>query len=475
MAALELRIQLLDRRYHGAGDWPPDPARVFQALVHGGHTGARSGSWTAEHEAALVWLCSLPAPEIACRRTHRGQAYRLFVPNNSLDRNRRNTKTDKCVAPALLASGDGRPDLVYRWSAPDDEARRHLPALDELASRLLVLGWGVDIAAAVATLDETPAPSGYELLTPTRRGGRAMRTLGPGLLGHLRQRHEAARTRVTAEGVDPYTRATEFPLTRYRQASESAPRPCCAFGLQRLDGEPFSLDWRRTQDVAAWLRHMAGEAMREEFGPNEQAWIDSYVMGHTAAHELGARLSYLPLPSIGHPHSDGAIRRALIVGPPGAVGRDAEAVQLLRIKAPGRVLTRDGDRQPEAVPVPALRADRMLRRYCAEARSWRSVTPVILPGHNARGKSISVAKTEKLLFQSLDAAGYPVEAVERLSFQAAPYWAGCAAAAAIKTPRHLNRWPRLHASIEFRHPVEGPLAIGLGRHCGIGLFAAIEA
>ena len=471
---IELRIRLLDGRYHGSGDWPPDPARVFQALVYGGHVGARSGSWVEEHEAALGWLCSLPAPVIASRPAHRGQSYRIFVPNNSLDRNRRSTKTDKTIAPALLDASDDSPDLIYRWIAPDDEARRHLSALDDLASRLLALGWGIDIATALATLDEAPPQPGYEFLTPTERGGRPMRTLGPGLLEHLRERHEAARTRVTAMGVNPYTRPTDFPLTRYRKAAESAPRPWCAFGLQRLDGEPFSLDWRRTLDAAAWLRHMTGEAMSEEFGSSDQDWIDSYAMGHTHEQELGARLSYLPLPSIGHPHSDGAIRRALIAGPPGSAGRNAEAVELLRIKAPGRVLTRSRDKRPEAVLVPGLRGDRMLRRYRAEAQRWRSVTPVILHGHNARGKSLSVAKTEKLLFQALDAAGYPVEAVERLSFQTAPLWAGCSAAAAIKTPRHLDRWPRLHVAIDFNRPVEGPLAIGLGRHCGIGLFAAHE-
>ncbi len=476
MMALELRIRLLDGRYHGSGEWPPDPARVFQALVHGGHVGARSASWVDARDAALEWLSALPAPEIMFRTAICGQAYRIFVPNNSLDRGRRSTKTDKTVAPALLApNGDSdRPDLIYRWNAPGDEAGQHLPAIDQLASRLLALGWGVDIATATATLDETPTRSGYEVLTPTQRGGRPMRTLGPGLLAHLRERHEAARMRITRSGVNPYTRPSEFPVTRYRKTSESAPRPWCAFGLQCLDGEPFSADWRRARDVAAWLRHMAGVAMGEEYGPEDQAWIDSFVMGHTSEQELGIRLSYLPLPSIGHPHSDGAIRRALIVEPPSAAGRDREALDLLRIKSPGRVLTRPGDQQPQAVLVAGSRGDRMVKRYTAVAHRWRTVTPVVLHGHNAGRKGLSVRKTERLLFQALDAAAYPVETVTSLSFQTAPYWAGCGAAAAIKTPRHLDRWPRLHVAIEFENPVEGPMAIGLGRHYGIGLFAAFD-
>jgi CRISPR-associated protein Csb2 len=377
------------------------------------------------------------------------------------------------VAPALLDDAGDAPDLIYRWSVPDDQARLHLPALDELASRLLALGWGIDLATALVALDGAPTMSSHEVLIPTERGGRPMRTLRPGLLGHLRECHEAARSRVTPKGVNPFTRPTDFPLTRYRKVMERELRPWCAFGLQCLDGEPFSVDWRRARDVAAWLRHMAGEAMGEEFDAEDKAWIDSFVMGHTAEHELGVRLSYLPLPSIGHPNSDGAIRRAMIVGPPGATGRDAEAIELLRIKAPGRVLSRAGDRRPEAVLVAGLR-DPMVRRYCDPGRHWRSVTPVVLHGHNAGRKGLSVRKTERLLFQALETAGYPVEAVQRLSFQTAPYWAGCSAAAAIKTPRHLDRRPRLHVAIDFNCPVEGPLAIGLGRHYGIGLFASVE-
>ena len=479
MTGIEIQVRFLDDRYHGAGEWPPDPARVFQALVYSGHVGAASGCWTDSHDDALEWLCALPDPEIDCRPIRPSHAYSIFVPNNSLDRNRRSTKTTKRVAPSLLnATNDDRPDLIYRWAAPDaEEALAYIPALDQLASRLLALGWGIDMAVAVAVAvpEENRPRAGYETLVPSQHSGRPMRTLAPGLLAHLRERHEASRVRVTVHGVDPYTRPTDFRIRSYRKAGESAPRVWCAFGLQRINGESFSLDWRRLQDVAAWLRHMAGEAMREEFGDDEdEVWINSYVMGHTAKHELGMRLSYLPLPSIGHLQSDAGIRRALIVAPPDPVGRDVEAMELLRIKAPGRPLTRPGEKCPEAVLVSGLSDDRVLGRYCASAYSWRSVTPVILHGHNAGRKGLSVRKTEKLLFQALDAGGYPVDAVKRLSFQTAPYWPGCGSASAIKTPQHLNRWPRLHVSIDFKRPIEGPVAIGLGRHYGIGLFAAID-
>ncbi len=475
MSTLEIHVRFLDDRYHGQSDWPPDPARLFQALIHGGQTGSASTSWSAEHEAALEWLAELPSPEIEFRPARSGQSYRIFVPNNSLDRTRRSTKTTKAIAPMLLAERSDEPDVIYRWAAPESaDMTSRIMRLDELASRLLALGWGIDIAVASATLGRPESFQGYDRYVPTQRGGRPMRTLGPGLLNHLRERHEAARNRITADGVDPYTRPTDFPTTRYRLARELPQRRFCACQLQRLDGEPFSMEWRRTAIVAAWLRHMAGVAIREEVRPERQPWIDSYVLGHTKPGELGIRLSYLPLPSIGHPHSDASIRRAMIAEPPAADDRDAEALDLLKIKSSGRELTRAGDQRPEAMLVALRDSDPMVRRYVREARRWRSVTPVILHGFNVGRKGLSVKKTERLLFQALDASGLPVEDITHLSFQTAPYWPGAGAAAAVQVPRHLDGWPRLHVAVDFSREIAGPLAIGLGRHCGVGILAAAD-
>lgn len=475
MSVLEIHVRFLDDRYHGRNDWPPDPARLFQALIHGGRTGRATASWSVDHEAALEWLAELPSPEIEFRPARCGQSYRTFVPNNSLDRTRRSTKTTKEIAPMMLAERSEEPDVIYRWATPESaDVASRITRLDELASRILALGWGIDIAAATATMGQPSVREGYDKYIPTQRGGRPMRTLGPGLLNHLRERHEATRNRITAAGVDPYTRPTDFPATRYRLARDLPQRRFCAFQLQRLDGEPFSMEWRRTAIVAAWLRHMAGVAIREEVGPDRKPWIDSYVLGHTKADELGIRLSYLPLPSIGHPHSDGCIRRAMIAEPPGVEHRNAEAFDLLEIKAAGRELTRAGDQRPEAMLMALRDRDPMVRRYVRGSHRWRSVTPVILHGYNVGRKGLSVKKTERLLFQSLDASGLPVEDITHLSFQTAPYWPGVNAAAAIQVPKHLDGWPRLHVAVDFSREIAGPLAIGLGRHCGVGILAAAD-
>ena len=80
--ALLLTLRFHDGRYHGAEDWPPSPARLFQALV----ASAAKGSEIPRNEHnALAWLESLDPPAIAAPTMRDGQRYQNFVPNNDLD------------------------------------------------------------------------------------------------------------------------------------------------------------------------------------------------------------------------------------------------------------------------------------------------------------------------------------------------------------------------------------------------------
>jgi CRISPR-associated protein Csb2 len=328
----------------------------------------------------------------------------------------------------------------------------------------------VDFAAAPASLDEEErTPGGLELFTPGARGGITLRVPTQGLLDQLGERHQAFTMRISRKGVDPYTRPTLFGQTRYRRAHAWQPRRHIEFGLETPDGDAFAGRWEETQTIAAWLRHAAGRALlQEELDKN---WVNAFVLGHTSADDLGHRLSFVPLPSIGHAHSDGGIRRVLIAEPPGAAGAESEALDLLRVKLAGTVLG-DSDGVPRAVLVPVADGSKVLPFFLRRSRNWETVTPVILHGHNAARGRISLAKTERLLRQAFDAAGFPEPLLRELAFQRAPYWAGCEAAIGIRVPRHLAPWPRVHVHVEFAEPVEGPVLVGIGRHYGIGVFAA---
>jgi CRISPR-associated protein Csb2 len=413
----------------------------------------------------------LGAPDILARPGYDAHGYTIYVPNNSLD-DGRSTKTSKRVAPKILAGhSPGDPDVIYRWRVPDpDVARVHLPALDELSACLRALGWGIDFAAAMTGLDEVDAAGdGLELFTPDARGGVSLRVPTGGLLTHLTECHEAFQHRISNKGVDPYTRPTRFGQARYLRARSWRPRRWIAFEMQTVEGGPFAARWDQAQTVAAWLRHAAAEALLQE--ELDKAWVDSFVLGHTTADDLGHRLSFVPLPSVGHQHSDGGIRRVLVVEPADASGMDAEALDLLRVKLSGRALVGEGEKKPCAVLVPPADDSKVFPFFLRSAQVWKTVTPVILHGHNAARGRISLVKTDRLLRQAFDEAGIPESLIQEITFQRAPYWPGCEAAADIRAPRHLAQWPRLHVCAEFHEPVGGPVLAGIGRHCGIGVFA----
>jgi CRISPR-associated protein Csb2 len=469
---LDLTVRFLMDRYHG-GDWPPSPARLFQALVAGAKTGPAAAQWEDRHQSALEWLERQEYPEIFARASAEGCAYTLYVPNNSLDANRKSTSTSKPVHPRILKDHEvGQPDLLYRWQLNyTPEIRRHAEGLDELASRLRALGWGIDFAAACVNSVSNPAALALlERFVPDTSGDIPLPTPRPGLLQHLNDCHRAFKTRITSKGVNPNTRPSEFGEARYRNTAAAPGRRFVAFDLKQLEDAAFAIfPWHQIQIVAAMLRHAAKEAMAEE--EMDSAWIDSYICGHTEAQDLGHRLSYVPLPSIGHQHADGGIRRVMIVEPPSPTPTDREALDLLTIKLSGRILTDHGSTE-RALLSPPENTGAVLPFYKCESAIWESVTPVCLHGFNTSRGDISLAKTNRLLCQAFEAAGFSASNIASMTFQPAPYWGGCAAAGRIRVPDHLSKWPKLHVRVEFHRPVRGPVLAGIGRHYGIGLFAA---
>ena len=89
-----LTVHLHDRRYHGADEWPPAPARVFQALVAGAAQGRHVPDAAAR---ALKLLECFAPPVIAAPAARRGQRVSVFVPNNDLDGVDGDTEPVRCA------------------------------------------------------------------------------------------------------------------------------------------------------------------------------------------------------------------------------------------------------------------------------------------------------------------------------------------------------------------------------------------
>lgn len=463
-----ITVTFLTGRYHGA-EWPPSPARLIKALI----AGAANGRYRRQAglEQALRWLENQPPPEIIAPRPERACPYQLSVPNNDSDalarrKNRaaQELRTLKSVRPRVISP----PQVHYLWPLIEPE-RPQMCTLVALASCLHALGWGIDMAAAnTAILDEsaTARLPGEHFIPVTEGGPMRLEVPVPGFVDDVRKTFERLTDRHSKTGVNPDVRPMVYALQPYRVVGSPQVR-WAGFCLGALDRPGyFAVHWRKAMVVASWLRHAAAEAIIEEGYPT--ADVNRLVLGHPQeARERGRHLSFAPLPSIGHPHSDGCIRRALVVEPPDSTGGLAD---LLQLKLAGHILTDATEREVCILTEPDKQS-RVWRLYCGRSRLWRSVTPVVLHGHTTSHGKLSLTKLERLIIEALERGGYSSGTIETISFQQAPLWAGTEGALRISVPEHLARWPRYHVQVQFRAPIAGPVHAGIGRHFGIGIFA----
>jgi len=480
---LRISVSFLTGRYHGE-EWPPSPARLFQALVAGATAGCRVRGWSAA-EPAMRWLERLAPPEIVAPEAELGVGYKTYVPNNDTDtlwpilargvplrdavRGKRGEwdglLTPKSVRPWLLQDGA---QLHYLWDISGvTDADLHAKRLCSLARQLLALGWGIDVVAGLGEVEEDRMPpTGAWHLVPSW-DGTATRTLDAateGFVDDIKRAYNAFRNRTHGPAMSTATHPTAYLPVPYRAAGEASFRQFVAFDLRDERGEWRAFRWQDAMLVAAWLRHATKERMSSEHRPSD--WINSFVCGHTEKGQQNQRLSYVPLPSIGHEHSDGHIRRALVVLPFADSGR---GLPYLRRLAGDGLVSEGGATQAWLA---TAERDGVQDRYVGESRVWMSVTPVVLHGRDHNAGKFRARKVEKLLLQAFHEAGYPPRLIAEFSYQQAPYWRGAGPARLAQIPRHLSLWPRYHVRVAFRQAVRGPLLAGIGRHYGLGVFAA---
>lgn len=459
---LVLSVRFFDNRYHGQYDdgepeWPPSPFRLFQALLAGA---GEAGGPTEAEKQALRWLEEQAPPLIRAPLAETQGRWLTFVPINQADvawdRQQRLTGKESSY---VLFPGDHWPQVHYLWPLPNGAPPE---SLFPLARRLLALGRGVDQAschASVLAQEEAERLPGL-LWRPVPQGPpqrHPHRVPVSGSLEDLLTAYASWRQRLASHKLYHPPRAPRvFATVYYFPETQLPPRPFAFFRLP----EGLAFRQENAAKLAAMVRGLCIARAREDGLEN----AETYVAGHVgAATHTPPRFSYLPLPSIGHPHADGLLRRVLVAEPFGGDGAMARWAE----RALHNTALRDEDGNILGWLRAVWQPDGVLSRYLGPGRLWRTVTPVILPGHDDRKPQ----KALKLVKEALSHASIPQEAVEDVILQKAPFWPGSSHPSRYFRPHYLRCLPAWHVRVLFRDPVTGPLAIGAGRHVGLGLLA----
>jgi CRISPR-associated protein Csb2 len=490
MKYLVITIRFLTDRYHGrtdngrAPEWPPSPLRLYQAILAGVADRWYDPQVRDRELAAFEWFQSLeePAGIIAPAFQH-GRPLLKYVPENlsDVDVEKRDAKVSR---PTLFC---GQPMVIYYWPIdPNDE--QYAKTITYCAQHCRALGWGIDMAIGEGTIvDCEPEVRTGEKWLPVQNpeDGVPLRVPRPsnssgqcGTLNELRNRFAASLKRIAEDGRNPVPPLTAFRIVSYRRVTDPPSRRWVAFRLRHpTEDRAAAFPQIRANHVAAMLRNATARLAEQQHMPPD--WIDRYVHGHRrGGDDSSPRFSYLPLPSL-EPRSGKstvvrAIRRVLVA----ELMDTAEShLPWVRQMLPGNFLTDDKTGDRKALLTPLTPGDGVLRQYTADRRgsgyaTWATVTPVVLPGSD-EGK---FAKAEKLFFKALRHAGYAPEALAELEFRNVSFWPGGDLALRFCRPDYLkeNFWSVYHVRLRWKQPVQGPIALGAGRHCGLGVFARME-
>lgn len=489
--ALLFEVHLIDGRYHGTGDWPPSPFRLFQALV----AGAYGGRWRSEEserkDAAFRWLERLPPPHIAGPARTQARATTYYVPNNDLDAvggdpaRVSEIRAAKVVRAALF---DPAKPFLYAWRFEDDDD--HAQHLCALAWRLHTFGRGIDAAFASAQVvkwDEALArlaASRSAIARPAGRGGAGDLTCpADGALDSLKRRYAALAKRFELQRDDRsmLTLFRQSPKPHFRTIAYQRPPTRHLFELRASDDPTRfrSVAQERAADVAKAVRDLAADVVRNSL-PDRAAEIERVIVGRDSGPaDVARRARFVPLPSHGFRHADPAIRRILVEIPPDCpISAETIIWAVSGRSLPGFDLvdTETGEVIAETILTPAGDAT-MLAHYgigARAARRWHTITPAALSEHRPHGRLGGGERADKerrsaaAVAQALRHAGRGWRDID-VRVQTEPFHLKGARADAFASDRFGGRLR--HVEIIFPEPVRGPLVIGDGRWLGLGIMA----
>lgn len=463
-----------------APDWPPQPDRVFSALV--ATWGARG--MKKEEAAALEWLEIQPTPKLLASEAEPRTSAVVFVPPN--DPRSSSKKKATGVLPSLRARyprcfpatrpHDPIVRLCWQGAKPSDAV---FSALERLAHDTAYVGHSASLTRCrFLRAQDTPGLSAATL--PDRR-------VYPGRFVELCRTFKAGRRPLPGAHIAPVYEAKQERTN--------------IFGdrwliLEHVTGD--MPDLRAGALVAKTLRNALLSGYRR-IGCGDD--IPEVISGHATDGKpsRSSHLAVLPLPFAGFPHADGHVMGFALVPPQDStILDDAHFRKVLRQLAPmdarygRRVLTlatKEGTPSGRAFsiglsptfepPVGKRSLDPQL--FTRPARDFATLTPIVLDRHL---KAKGAARHEEIATQIARACrnvGLPQpEAIvgdKHSAIEGAPsvYPSGKSPAwMCWGLPPSLASRQLTHAAIRFARPVEGPVILGAGRFIGLGLCRPLD-
>ena len=316
---LEIEVTFTVGHFHGE-EWPPSPARLFQALVAASHHGAHGLIHQAVRDEALRWLEHQEPPSIVVpEAVHQREHLMNYVPNNDdgfgVDPH---VRAEKSMGGWVFPPSS---PVTYQWQiGADANATKQADVIAAMSSLIAYVGRTVDLAYARGRFLDAELSAnavGRKRWQPTERAGGRWLAPSAGFLELLDRRFPRS---VSAEPPD---------FTNTRQVSyepEDVLRlgaPVAVFEMLRMDGRKLGFDPRDLRQPAGMVRNAmlrwadATPGIRAHFPADQLA---RFLQGHKSAagreRSEGGHFAVVPLPSVNPPSftADGWLRRVAVIG-----------------------------------------------------------------------------------------------------------------------------------------------------------------
>jgi CRISPR-associated protein Csb2 len=441
-------------------DWPPQPDRVFSALV---------AAWAARGEApaeraALEWLERQDPLRLGASGANYRPAPISYVPTNDPASGQ---KGNKAVMPATRSRQPRRfpaalPDDPTVWLVWPSVDEAPLGVLDALARDVAYVGHSASLTRCRFLVADMPQAT----LAARRR-------IYPGRLRELETRFTAGRRPAAGHDVvQPQFKPAAASAWLVLQLTDERPD-----AERREDPTKLTIDLRAAPIACKALR----DAIMSGYGQAGLA-VPEWVCGHQPDGKP-SRLSHLaivPMAFAGYPNADGRLMGFGLIPPAGRVLLDDDdfclAIRALLANERAELTLKLG-RTGELRLTPSFDAKAAsLRpaRYCGTARRWTTLTPLVLDRHLKDGDGM-VEMKEIVGRAGLRATGITTRGVvvhKHAAVEAAPSAAPSGRAprwTGWNVPERLRSRHLVHATIEFEQEVTGPVLLGAGRFYGLGL------